>query len=70
MPALTTHVPPHKVRFHHILHDVQILLQTSSPEAKDFKAVQAFLAQHYGISEDGLLKQGMRRAYRQIVEGL
>ena len=69
MPRLTNHVLPHKIRYHHIVHDLQLLLQEPS-QTKDFKALHSLLAQHYGISKDSLLKQGLRRAYRQIVEGL
>lgn len=71
MPALTTNVPPQKIRYHHILHDLQILFEHPLQEnIDDFKTVHSFLAQHYGLSEEALLQQGIRRAYRQIVEGV
>ena len=68
---LTSGIPPQKIRYHHLLHDLQVLgQQTGSEGLADFKTVHRLLAHHYGLSEEALLLQGIRRAYRQIVEGV
>lgn len=68
---LTTGVAPQKIRFAHILHDVKIILENPIDEQMtDFNTLHLFLAQHYQLSKEALLLQGVRRAYRQIVEGV
>ena len=68
---LTADVAPEKIRYHHILHDLDVLCKHSkNEEMDDFKKMHRFLAQHYGLSQETLLLQGIRRAYRQIVEGV
>jgi len=67
---LTVDVPPSKIRIHHILHDLEILINfDADAEMKDFNAIHSFLANHYNLSKEELLFQGIRKAYRQIVEG-
>ncbi len=68
---LTSHVYPEKIRYHHILHDVQVLIECARDDSmKDFYQIHSYLTQYYGVSEEFLLLQGLRRAYRQIVEGV
>lgn len=68
---LTTDIPPNKIRFHHILHDLEFLINVDADiEIKDFKHIHNFLANHYNLSKKELLFQGIRKAYRQIVEGI
>ncbi|MBF0280583.1 MAG: hypothetical protein HQM13_22490 [SAR324 cluster bacterium] len=68
---LTTGVSPEKIRYQHILHDLDVLCKQSDGEGLgDFKKIHHFLAQHYGLSQEALLLRGIRRAYRQIVEGV
>ncbi len=68
---LTSGIPPEKIRYHHILHDLELLCKQSEDEGlEDFKKVHRLLAEHYQLSQNTLLLQGIRRAYRQIVEGV
>ncbi|MBF0288296.1 MAG: hypothetical protein HQM14_10805 [SAR324 cluster bacterium] len=68
---LTSDVCSKKIRYHHILHDIQILIEQAREDCmQDFYQIHEYLAQHYGVSKEFLLRQGLRRAYRQIVEGV
>ena len=67
---LTTNVPPRKIRYQHIVDDLQVIFEQKKAHEQDFKTVHALLARHYGLSQDTLLLQGIRRAYRQVVEGV
>ena len=67
---LTSNIPPQKIRYHHIVHDLQVIFEEKEERECDFNIIHAFLSQHYGLSLDELLLQGIQRAYRQIVEGV
>lgn len=71
MKRISIHaVPPRKVRYHHILEDLQVIFEQGDDHERDFKIIHEKLAKRYGLSKEALLLQGVRRAYRQIVEGV
>ena len=69
---LTSGIPPHKIRYHHILQDLEKLLTQYGTEyqKRDLKYLQTRLMRHYGLTQEELDLQGFKQAYRQLVEGL
>ena len=62
---------PNKIRYHHILHDLQALFdQSTDPESLDFRNVEKQLEMRLNLTSEELKLRGLRRAYRQLVEGL
>lgn len=60
-----------KIHYHHIVKDLQQLIRSSHGYCDlDFKFLRQTLSQYYGINEEELLRQGLRRAYRQLIEGI
>ena len=55
---LTTNVPPRKIRYQHIVDDLQVIFEQKKEHEQDFKTVHALLARHYGLSQDALLLPG------------
>ena len=71
-PQLTSGIPPEKIRYHHLVHDIHLLLQTNTKDyhGGDFSILQEHLCQHYHLSPEELSLQGFSRAYRQVIEGV
>ena len=66
-----TSLPSNKIRYHHILKDIQILMDfDKNYNSSNLKKIQSQLSQHYCLKIEELNKQGFMKAYRQIVEGL
>lgn len=60
-----------QVRYHHLVQELQVLLQQNeSFEAQDYFAIEKALMEKWQIDAETLHRQGLRRAYRQVVEGI
>ena len=69
---LTSGILPEKIRYHHLVHDIEALLQGKVEDyhGGDFSILQEHLCQHYHLSPEELSLQGFSRAYRQVIEGV
>ena len=48
----------------------KMILQTSVPEKKDFYPLLEEISIKYNLTREELLMRGIRKAYRQVVDGV